>query len=197
MRLFATPWTVARQAPLSMGFSRQEYWSGLPCLSPGDLPDPGIKPRSPALQADSLPFELAGNGWNFILPKSLKVIKRKQRKKLTTLVAAHKTRLIGKLGMFSMNLGSFYSQLLFWKPRLSVSFWHSGGTGYREHNDFLCFTRKLTPTAHHQPPVLRFCLILIKQAKTDKSVSFDISFVHNKNSKHIPRKSTDKCTANA
>ena len=49
-----TPWTVAHQAPLSMDFSRQEYWSGLPFSSPGDLPDPGIKPRSPALQADSL-----------------------------------------------------------------------------------------------------------------------------------------------
>ena len=56
----ATPWTVARQAPLSMGFSRQEYWSGLPFPSPGDLPDPGIKPRSPALQADSLLTELRG-----------------------------------------------------------------------------------------------------------------------------------------
>ena len=49
-----TPWAVACQAPLSMGFSRQEYWSGLPCPSPGDLPNPGIKLRSPALQADSL-----------------------------------------------------------------------------------------------------------------------------------------------
>ena len=46
VRLFATPWTVACQAPLSMGFSRQEYWSGLPCPSPGDLPDPGIRPTS-------------------------------------------------------------------------------------------------------------------------------------------------------
>ena len=45
---FATPWTVARQAPLSMGFSRQEYWSGLPCTPPGGLPDLGIKPASPA-----------------------------------------------------------------------------------------------------------------------------------------------------
>ena len=45
VRLLATPWTVARQAPLSMGFSRQEYWSGLPFPSPGDLPNPGIKPR--------------------------------------------------------------------------------------------------------------------------------------------------------
>ena len=54
----ATPWTVAFQAPLSMGFFRQENWSGLPFPSPGDLPDPGIKPRSPALLADSLPTEL-------------------------------------------------------------------------------------------------------------------------------------------
>ena len=48
------PWTVAHQAPLSMGFSRQEHWSRLPFPSPGDLPDPGIEPKSPALQADSL-----------------------------------------------------------------------------------------------------------------------------------------------
>ena len=52
VQLFVTPWTVARQAPLSMGFSRQEYWSGLPCSPPQDLPDPGIEPvflPSPAL----------------------------------------------------------------------------------------------------------------------------------------------------
>ena len=55
--LFATPWTVTYQAPLSMGFSRQESWSGLPFPSPGDLPDPGIEPRSPTLQADALPSE--------------------------------------------------------------------------------------------------------------------------------------------
>ena len=48
VRLFVTPWTVAYQAPLYMGFSRQEYWSGLPFPSPGDLPNPGIEPRSPA-----------------------------------------------------------------------------------------------------------------------------------------------------
>ena len=52
-----TPGTVAHQAPLSMGFSRQEYWGGLPDPSPGDLPDPGIEPGSPAFQADSLPSE--------------------------------------------------------------------------------------------------------------------------------------------
>ena len=53
-----TPWTVACQAPLSMGFSTQEYWSGLPFPSLGDLPDPGIEPGSLALQADYLPTEL-------------------------------------------------------------------------------------------------------------------------------------------
>ena len=55
VRLFATPWTVDYQAPPSMGFSRQEYWSRLPFPSPGDLPDPGIEPESPTLQADALP----------------------------------------------------------------------------------------------------------------------------------------------
>ena len=53
-------WTIAHQAPLSMGFPRQDYWSGLPFPSPGDLPDRGIEPGSPALQADSLPTEPPG-----------------------------------------------------------------------------------------------------------------------------------------
>ena len=59
--LFATPWTVAPQAPLSIGFSRQEYWSGLLCPPPGDLLDPGIKPVSPALQVDSIPLSPQGS----------------------------------------------------------------------------------------------------------------------------------------
>ena len=60
VQFFATPRTVAHQDPVSMGFPRQEYWSGLPFLSPGDLPDPGIEPESPALLADSLPPEPPG-----------------------------------------------------------------------------------------------------------------------------------------
>ena len=60
VRLFATPWTVDYQAPPSMGFSRQEYWSGLPFPSPGDLPDTGIEPWSPAFQADALTSEPPG-----------------------------------------------------------------------------------------------------------------------------------------
>ena len=64
VRLFATPWTVAHEAALSMGFSRLEYWSGLPCPSPGDFLDPGIEPVSPiapALQADCLPLSHLGS----------------------------------------------------------------------------------------------------------------------------------------
>ena len=57
VRLFATPWTVAYQASPSMGFSSQEYWSGLPFPSPGDLPNPGIEPRSLTLEEDSLTSE--------------------------------------------------------------------------------------------------------------------------------------------
>ena len=61
VQLFATPWTVACQAPQSMRFSRQEYWNGLLCLPPGDLPPPGIEPASPASQADSLPLSHLGS----------------------------------------------------------------------------------------------------------------------------------------
>ena len=60
VQLFATLWTVDYQAPPSMEFSRQEYWTGLPFPSPGDLPDPGIKPGSPSLEADALTFEPPG-----------------------------------------------------------------------------------------------------------------------------------------
>ena len=77
--LFATPWSVARQAALSMEFSRQEYWSGLPVSFLGDLPDPGINPRCPALPLDSLPPEPPGkqlchcNQLLFNLPSFLKI----------------------------------------------------------------------------------------------------------------------------
>ena len=60
VRLFSTPWTVAFQAPLSLGFPRPEYWSGLPFPSPGDLPNTGIEPTSPTFQADALPSEPPG-----------------------------------------------------------------------------------------------------------------------------------------
>ena len=64
---FATSWTIAHQVPLSLGFSKQEYWSKLPLPSPGDLPDPGIEPKSPEFQADSFLPEPPGNGHDQLL----------------------------------------------------------------------------------------------------------------------------------
>ena len=75
VRLLVTPWTVAYQAPPSVGFSRQEYWSGLPFLSPEDLPDPGIEPGSSVLQADTLPSELPG------IPKVIVTIMKQKIKR--------------------------------------------------------------------------------------------------------------------
>ena len=74
VHLFETTWTVAYQALLSMGFSRQEYWSGLPFPSPEDLPDPGIEPRFPTLQEDALPSEPPGK------PKLIKCLKNVKNK---------------------------------------------------------------------------------------------------------------------
>ena len=71
VQLFVTLWTVAHQASLSVGFSRQQYWNGLSCLPPGDLPDPGTElasPVSPALQAESLPLSHWGSKKKVTLP---------------------------------------------------------------------------------------------------------------------------------
>ena len=74
VQLFATLWTVASQASPSMGFSRQEYWSGLPFPSPGDLPNPAIKPGSPALEADALTSEPPGKPSIYLRPIILRYI---------------------------------------------------------------------------------------------------------------------------
>ena len=80
VRLFVTPWSIDCQAPPSMGFSRQEYWSGLPFPSPGDLSNSGIEPRSPTLQADSLPSEPSGKSYQFV-QVDRKLISRLQLRK--------------------------------------------------------------------------------------------------------------------
>ena len=72
VQLIVNPWTVAYQAPQSAEFSRQEYWSGLPFPSPGDLPNPGIEPGSPTLQADILPSEPPGKQKDYIKSLVLK-----------------------------------------------------------------------------------------------------------------------------
>ena len=74
VQLFVTPWTVASRLLCPWEFSRQEYWSGLPCPPPGDLPNPGIEPRSPELQADSLPSEPPEKPSNFDLYSRFKQI---------------------------------------------------------------------------------------------------------------------------
>ena len=85
VQLFATLWTAAHEAPLSMEFSRQEYWSGLPFPSPGDLPDPGIKSGPPALQADYLPSEPPGkpNKTNKMMDTQVSKLLKKQVHKLS------------------------------------------------------------------------------------------------------------------
>ena len=89
VQFFGTPWTVARQAPLSVGFSRKEYWSGLPCPSPRDLPHPRIEPGSPALQADSLQSEPPGT-----LIQTIKFVAKgkKRKEKEATSVYRFKTK---------------------------------------------------------------------------------------------------------
>ena len=77
--LFATSWTVAYQVPLSTEFLRQEYWSGLPFPSSGDLTDPRFKPRSPALQADSLPSEPTGKPKNMRRMANIRIIAKKKQ----------------------------------------------------------------------------------------------------------------------
>ena len=81
VRLFATPWTIAYQASPSMGFSRREYWSGLPFPSPGDLPDPGIEPGSPTLEADTLTSEPPGKICKKLI--SAVVIQRSDKEKFS------------------------------------------------------------------------------------------------------------------
>ena len=85
VQLFAIPWTVALQAPPSMGFSRQEYWSALPFPSPGDLPNPGIESGSPALQADALPSEPPGKTHNQAEPmRNEKVVSKEKIRSIIT-----------------------------------------------------------------------------------------------------------------
>ena len=89
---FCDPWTVVGQAPPSKGFSRQEHWSGLPFPSPGSLPEPGIEPGSPALQADSLPSESPGN---YNLEKLIK----KKKKNIFRIILTFHILVIQTLGM--------------------------------------------------------------------------------------------------
>ena len=105
VRLFMTPWTVAYQTPLSMGFSRQEYWSWLPFPSPGDLPDPGIEPGSPALQANTLPSEHCPTNSNQLQFSSVQSLSH-VRLFVTTWIAARQASLSITISWSSLKLTS-------------------------------------------------------------------------------------------
>ena len=93
VRFFAIPWTVAHRAPPSMEFSRQEYWSGLPFPSPGDLPDPGIEPGSSSLRADALPSKPPGK------PQMNLSMKQKPAPRQRTDLWLPRERGMGKVGL--------------------------------------------------------------------------------------------------
>ena len=120
VRLFATPWTVAYQAPLSLEFSRQEYWSGLPFLFPGDLPDLGIKSRSPTLQADYLPSEPPGKPTRFTM-NVLSFLLEKRRKTRANQVQTKKKKSVS-CSVVSDSLQSHGLQ-----PTMLFYLWNSPG----------------------------------------------------------------------
>ena len=107
-----TQWAVAHQAPLSMEFSRQEYRSGLPCPSPGDLPDPGIKPGSPAWQADSLSSEPSGKG---VQNKCYEV--KKKQKQNTCLIRTDNMGMWQILGKWYVKVEDGYNTTLKFSER--------------------------------------------------------------------------------
>ena len=118
----ATLWTVAHQAPLSMGFSRQEYWSGLPFPSPGDLPDPGIEPRSPALHVDALTSEPPGKPiwleWGLNIKLKPEHLKEPVRSAAIRLEIKHTIDVLCLNHFLSLStLQSLWSHVNFW------SFW--------------------------------------------------------------------------
>ena len=135
----ATPWTVAHKAPLFSGFPRQEYWSGLPFPSPGDLPDPGIKSMSPALQANSLPLSHQRSSWCADHNKLWKILKEME-------IPDHLTCLLrnpyvgqeatvrtehGTTDWFKIGKGIWQGCMLYLKSVQSTSCWMPGWMTYK------------------------------------------------------------------
>ena len=91
VRLSVTPWTAASQDPPPLGFSRQEYWSGLPFPSLGDLPDSGIEPGFPALQVDTLPSKLPGKPWYILEKQFIKTGTQRKKIKIALYILNYQT----------------------------------------------------------------------------------------------------------
>ena len=122
VQLFGTPWTVAHQAPPSMGFSRQEYRSGLPFPSPGDLPDPGIKPWSPALQADALTSQPPGKP-QYCSEEFKKPVAQNWFKVSVFGCGLCNTLLFGFWSGFSFLVNNYYIQSVITSCLMFVSLW--------------------------------------------------------------------------
>ena len=145
VRLFTTLWTIAQQAPLSKGFSRQEYWSGLQCSSPGELPDPGIELRSPTLQADPLPSE--PHGIPFICSSHTVFTKT-----IFLVIYGHWNVL--SINYLSSDMTDFFKCLLPW-----ACMWLLNSTVSRGTFQSLLFLWNLTPQLFH-PSVWDVCCLL-------------------------------------
>ena len=116
VRLFAIPWTVAYQSPPPMEFSRQEYWSGLPFPTPGDLPDPEMEPRSPTLQADALSPELPGKQFSSTFYGYMVDFQKKMCIIITTIIIVRSIIIIiSIISLTKWNVPGINSQTILWK----------------------------------------------------------------------------------
>ena len=149
--LFVIPWTVAYQAPPSMEFSRQEYWSGLPFPSPGDLPNPGIEPRSPTLQADVLPSEPPGKPFRH----TAATVAAKSLQSCPTLSDPMDCSLQG-----SSVHGIFQVRVLEW---IAISF-SRGSSRSRARTQVSCIAGRLYHLSHQGSPILHELLTNIYPA---------------------------------
>ena len=153
VRLFATPWTVAHQALPPRGFSRQEYCSGLPFPSPGDLPGPGIQPRSPALQADALTSEPPGK------PKSFLILELGNIASESWVSPASCSANCFALAYYL----SFSLKNILWLVVL-IDFYHiktSTMANFKLSKNQLSKFQKLWTTSSNTPPVIFFCLFFL------------------------------------
>ena len=130
-RLLATPWTAAHQVPLSMRLSRQGYWSGSPFSSPGDLPNPGIEPRSPVLQADSLLTELQGKPHTVLQSKAKCLLQGNEPRKEDWPKQGTKQRTRGGISYSIQCRGHWWpfclNKLKFWSYHFMANRWANNG----------------------------------------------------------------------
>ena len=191
VRLCATLWTIALQAPLSMVFSRQEYWSGLPFPSPGDLPNPGIEPRSSTLQVNSLPSESPGKPFKLLGFGIIYYAQQETIGNYSNLEIIHTWKLF-KLFLYN-DMESLHSPCIKmassqWIKTASVSFKGCSLVCYFRILNHSCFTHGSQELLSHHLPKTRllisvFCLPELSLARMSSAVAavqhtFHFSFFH-------------------